>query len=167
MPEENRKQSMKETTQVFAAAQLAPMIQQVVESGGAFPLVVTGHSMTPTMKPQRDKVFLVSPKTRQPKKKEIVLFRREDGTYVLHRIIGGDKAGRLRINGDAQNWTEWITPEQIIAVVEAVERNGKKFSCDSAKYRCYVWFWGFSRPFRPFLFRVNRLLRGRKKRRSV
>lgn len=164
MSENNGTQSMKEATQVLAAATLAPVIRDVVESGGVFPLVVTGRSMTPTVKPHRDKVFLVSTQKRLPKKKEIVLFKREDDAYVLHRIIGSDKNGRLRINGDAQNWTEWITPEQIIAVVDAVERNGKKFSCDSKKYRCYIWLWGFSRPFRPFLFRLNRLLRGRKKR---
>lgn len=163
MSEENRTPVMKEAIQVLAIETLAPVIREVVASGGAFPLVVTGRSMTPTMKHQRDKVFLVSPKQRTPKKKDIVLFQREDGTYVLHRIIGGDQQGRLRINGDAQCWTEWITSEQIIAVVDAVERKGKQFSCDSKKYRCYVWIWGFSRPFRPLLFRINRLLRGRKK----
>lgn len=164
MSEKMKNPSMKEATQVLAAATLAPVIQDVVESGGVFPLVVTGRSMTPTMHPQRDKVFLVSPKKRLPKKKEIVLFKRDDDTYVLHRIIGKDKDGRLKINGDAQNWTEWIRQEQIIAVVDAVERKGKKFSSDSPKYRCYLWLWGFTRPFRPALFRVNRLLRGGKKR---
>ncbi len=163
MAEERTTQGIKETRQVLTAEKLAPVIFDVVESGGVFPLVVTGTSMTPTLHPQRDKVFLVSPKQRVPKKKDIVLFQREDGTYVLHRIIGKDKSGKLQINGDAQTWTEWILPEQIVAVVDALERKGKKFFVDSKKYGLYVWLWGFGRICRPFMFRANRFLRGKKK----
>lgn len=163
MTEAKHTNKIKETRQVLAIEELAPVIFDVVESGGTFPLVVTGTSMTPTLHPQRDKVFLVSPKTRPPKKKDIVLFQREDGTYVLHRIIGINKNGNCKINGDAQTWTEQITPEQIVAVVDAVERKGKRFSVDSKKYRSFVTLWRWSRPCRPFLFRVNRFLRGKKK----
>ncbi len=167
MAEERNTKGIKEIRQVLAAEKLAPVIFDVVESGGVFPLVVTGTSMTPTLHPQRDKVFLVSPKQRVPKKKDIVLFRREDGTYVLHRMIKKDKTGRLEINGDAQTWTEQITSGQIVAVVEAIERKGKKFSVDNKKYNGFVTLWGWSRPCRPFLFRVNRFLRGKKNDKTV
>lgn len=152
-------QGIQETRQVLAAEKLAPVIFDVVENGGVFPLVVTGTSMTPTLHPQRDKVFLVSPKQKVPKRKDIVLFQREDGTYVLHRIIGKNRQGQLKINGDAQTWTEWISPAQILAVVDALERKGKKISADNSKYKLYLQLWGWVKPARPFLFRMNRFLR--------
>ena len=158
MTERTQQNRMKETRQVLAAEALAPVIFDVVENGGTFPLTVTGTSMRPTLHPHRDKVFLVSPKQRTPRKKEIVFFQRDDGAYVLHRIVGTNKTGKLKINGDAQTWTEWIQPEQVIAVVDAIERKGKYFSVDSNKYQRFLTLWGLCRPIRKIVFSVHSFL---------
>ena len=55
------------------------------------PLVVSGTSMAPFLAPDRDRVFL-SAVTRPLKAGDIVLYQRDCGTYVLHRIV--------RVDGD-------------------------------------------------------------------
>lgn len=145
-----------ERTGVFSAEELVPVIREVLEAGGAFTLKVTGFSMTPTLKHLRDQVQLVSPDVRPPRTGEIVFFDRGTGVYVLHRIIKQLPDGQLRINGDAQDWTECIRREQIIGVVSRIERRGRWISCDAPVYRGWVKVWGLTRPVRPFLFRMRR-----------
>lgn len=155
-PTESLGEGLTVCTGEFSAEELVPVIREVLEAGGAFTLKVTGYSMTPTLKHLRDQVQLVSPAVRPARTGEIVFFEREGGVFVLHRIIGVLPEGRLLINGDAQNWTESILPEQIIGVVNRMERRGRWISCDRPFYRMWVKVWGTLRPLRPFLLRKRR-----------
>ena len=135
--------------------ELLPLIKEITENGGTFPLVVTGTSMTPTLYSERDMVSLVSPKIKKPKKYDIVLFLRNDGKPVLHRIIKKLPDSQFLINGDSQTWTETIDSSQIIAVTQSFRRKQKFILCQSFRFRLYSHIWCLLKPLRPFLFRFS------------
>lgn len=151
-------------TKEYAAAELLPIIKEIIQSGGAFELLVTGTSMTPTLMHKRDKVKLVAPEIRNIANHEIVLFQRKDGSVVLHRIVKILPDNMLLINGDAQNWCESIRRDQVIAVVTAINRDGMWISCDQLRYRCGIRVWCILRPVRGIVFRILRIVRRIRKR---
>lgn len=90
----------------------------------ALPLVITGSSMNPFLVHGRDTVYLSS-LTRPVRRGDMLLYRRENGSYVLHRVFKAAPES-LTMIGDAQTILEpGIQPEQVIAVVTRVERKGK------------------------------------------
>ena len=109
----------------FYGREVVPLIREVLASGGSFDLTVSGTSMSPTLKPERDQVRLKAPQRKMPEKYPILFFQRDDGTYVLHRKIRGGRQGIWVINGDAQAWTECIQPGQVIGVVYEIRRKGR------------------------------------------
>ena len=104
-------------------------------------LCVTGWSMMPLLFHQRSLVYLRREENYCPRKRDIVLFRRLDGTFVLHRVHRVEKDGFLTINGDAQNWTERILPEQVLAVVTRFYRRRREYSVDGLSHRIYRTLW--------------------------
>lgn len=136
--------------------QLLALIETSLELSGRFVLTVTGSSMAPTLHHLRDRVELLPPSARPPKPGEIVLFRRARGGCILHRILRRENGG-FRVNGDAQSWTEQIHPDQVIAVVGRICRNGKWIDCDAPLYRLRQSLWRLLLPCRSLLFRLRRL----------
>ena len=135
---------------------LVPILQETLEQGSSFVLVVTGSSMLPTLCSRVDKVELVSPRVRPVRKGEIVFFRRSTGEYILHRVLRKEQDS-LCINGDAQVWTENILSQQVIGVVNRFTRKGRWISCNSWGYRVYVAAWRLVKPLRPAIFRLRGL----------
>ena len=125
----------------------------LLESGIALPLRITGYSMRPFLKQNRDTVWLV--KSTSLHRGQILFFRRTDGTFVLHRLRRICADNRLIMNGDAQRWCEIITPEQIVAVVCAMTIHGKKCPADAWYIKLRDLLWYPTRSFRPFLFRLS------------
>ncbi|MEE0265433.1 MAG: S24/S26 family peptidase [Acutalibacteraceae bacterium] len=146
---------------VFSTGELLPVIEKTVSENGTFPLTVTGTSMTPTLYSNRDIVHLVSTAVKPYKKYDIVLFKRNNGTVVLHRIIKILDDNMLLINGDSQTWTEEINDTQIIAVVKSFKRKGRLVDCDNLLYRIRMSLWCKARRIRPFLFKVSRLVKSK------
>lgn len=138
---------------------LVPVIKVSIAENGVFPLTVTGTSMTPTLYSKRDIVHLVSTECKPPKKYDIVLFRRTDGTIVLHRIIKNLSDNKFLINGDSQVWTEVIKSSQIIAVAKSYSRNNKIVICGTAGYNIKSALWCCTRKFRPFLFSISAIFK--------
>lgn len=91
----------------------------------ALPLVISGNSMSPFLVHGRDVVWL-SKLERPAKKGDVLLYQRDSGEYVLHRVLKADESGYTML-GDAQTEPEpGIRPDQIIAVVSFAKRKGKK-----------------------------------------
>ena len=89
----------------------------------ALPLVITGGSMTPFLVGGRVTVYL-SRLTRPARRGDMLLYRRRNGTYVLHRVYRAEET--LTMVGDAQTELEpGICPSQVMAIVTRVERKGK------------------------------------------
>ena len=99
-----------------------------------------GDSMMPLLKENRDLMVLEKP-PRAVRKYDAVLYKRENGQYVMHRIIGEREDGFV-LCGDNRFCKEYgVKREQILALLTAVVRNGKEIRYDSFLYKLYVHLW--------------------------
>lgn len=106
----------------------------------ALPLVITGNSMSPFLIHGRDTVYL-SRLTRPVRRGDMLLYQRESGGYVLHRVYKAAPEG-LTMIGDAQTELEpGIQPEQVIAIVTRVERKGKPLAPGSFWWVFFEKIW--------------------------
>lgn len=127
--------------------ELLPTILECVQNGQEAVFTPGGISMQPMIYGGKDRVALVKP--RFPlKKSDILLYRREDGILVLHRLVGFQN-GQYVFRGDNTLANEYgITDENILAMVSRFCRNGKWHSVDEKGYRFYAAFWSAVYPFR-------------------
>ena len=124
----------------------------LLEIGKEIRFIVVGNSMRPVFINGRDKVTVSKPK--KIKKRDIILYRRNDGSYVLHRVVGKGKLG-FKLCGDNQTVIEYpVKREDIIAVVTSFERKGKEYSTRCLWYRIYSFLWCFIIPLRRFEFKI-------------
>lgn len=95
-----------------------------------------GTSMLPLIRQNVDRVVLKkAPK--QLKKYDLPLYLRENGQFVLHRVVGIDKRGYVMC-GDNQFEREYgIKNEQILALACGVYRENEYVSFDDKKYVNY------------------------------
>ena len=61
------------------------MEQILVETGELF-TTASGISMLPCIRPKRDMIHLVTP-NQGVKKHDVILYKRKNGNYILHRVI--------------------------------------------------------------------------------
>ena len=100
------------------------MLKGLVEEGKEVSIIVTGSSMNPFLIHQRDTVFFRRP-DRPLRRGDIVFYQRDNGQYVLHRIVRV-RGDMFDIIGDAQTEIErGVRREQIFALVTKVKRKGK------------------------------------------
>ena len=143
--------------------ELVKILTVQLENGGRARLIVTGNSMYPMLRHRRDAVWLV-PLTRQPQKRDLILYQRESGQYVLHRIVTTVRDGAFCCSGDNQWELEPMQEKQIIALVEGFERKGKTYTGKELGYRLYVSAWVALLPVRrPLLALRRRISRLRNK----
>lgn len=89
------------------------------------PLTVTGNSMSPFLIHGRDTVYL-SRLTRPARRGDVLLYRRDNGGYVLHRVYAATSEEYTMV-GDAQTELEpGIRPDQVIAIVTRVVRKDQE-----------------------------------------
>ena len=111
-------------------SEMLPIIEEKISSGGEVSIPVTGKSMYPTLQQGRDYAVLYKA-GEHLNKGDIPFYRRENGQFVLHRIVGEDENGYI-LCGDNQTEKEYgITHSQIIAVLTGVERDGKRIPINS------------------------------------
>ena len=125
-----------ESSKTVSIQELAPYIEQAVSSGQSVELTVPGRSMTPTLIDRVSRVRLEE--LHAPKRGDMVLYRRGNGQYVLHRIVRCAADGSFVLCGDAQYRLEsGIRRDQLIALVTAFTRGGDWISCGHAPYQLW------------------------------
>lgn len=138
--------------------EIYPIIKEKLQSGGTVQLPITGTSMNPLLYWGRDSVELT--KCENAKKYDIIFYRRDNGQFVLHRVVGKNKDGYI-LCGDNQVKKEYgIQDKHIIAVVKSITRNGKTFSVDKSIYMLYVKLWTLILPFRNIILVPIRKIKG-------
>ena len=114
--------------------------------------------MLPMLCQDRDQVEL-SPVPEKLRKFDVPFYQRDNGQYVLHRIVG-KKGDLYTCLGDNQLQKEYgIRQDQIIAVVTAFCRNGTWHSVTEWRYRLYSRVWYYTRHLRSLLRRGIGFLR--------
>lgn len=136
------------------------LLTEKLSMGGSVTFTPNGTSMLPMLRGGRDVVILKKPEGRL-KKYDVLLYKGNDGKYILHRVVGIDKNRNYVMCGDNQFDLEYgITDEQIIAVVQAFKRDGKTFNTNSASYRIYVFIHCHTRLLRRICKSIARRVKG-------
>lgn len=145
-------------TKTISLDELYPIIKEQLESGGTVKLPITGTSMLPLLVWGRDSVELV--KSQEYKKCDIIFYRRDDGHFVLHRIVDKNDKGYV-LCGDNQ-WIKetGIEDRHIIAVVKSITRNNKKIDVNNKGYMLYSKIWVAILRFRKFFLIPSRKIKG-------
>ena len=146
---------MEKTEYQVQLDQLMPLFLEQFAQGKSVKFAPRGISMLPMIRQGIDTVTL-APIVKPLKKYDIPLYRRDDGRYVLHRIVGVGET--FVCMGDNQFTKEsGLRNDQMIAVVTAFTRGEKEYSVNSFVYKLYCRVWHYSR----FPRRVLRAVKGR------
>ena len=122
-------------SECFELSEISPLISEAVKNGGCFYLSPKGKSMHPTIREGKDKVILEE--FISFKKGDILLYRRKNGQFVLHRLVGF-KNGDPVMCGDAQHVLEYgISKEDIIARASVIIRKNKHINAGSISFKLF------------------------------
>ncbi len=136
---------------------LMPLIREQLAAGQSVRFSPRGTSMLPMLRQDLDRVVL-SPVPQTLRKYDLPLYRRDNGQYVLHRIIKAE--GTYTCMGDNQFDPEpGLRHDQMIALVTAFTRDGREIPVTAWHYRLYCPVWYHSRHLRRFYRRAINWLR--------
>ena len=126
----------------FYLADAFDVIDEILAGGGEFRMYPKGTSMLPLIVQGRDSVVLMRNKDMPVKKHDIAFYRRDNGQFVLHRVVKIEKDGIYTMCGDNQTELEFgIKEEQIIGYVARLYKGEKERNMGSLSYKMYVWFY--------------------------
>ncbi len=113
----------------------------ILEKEGVLLQLPVGKSMYPMLN-QRVDTLCIEKITQPLKENDVVLYQRDNGKYVLHRIIKTKKDGYV-IRGDNCIYNEYdIKDRHIFGILTSFYRKDKYIDCKKNKvYLFYVHFW--------------------------
>ncbi len=138
---------------------VAELATEVLRRGAPLRIKARGGSMIPfiwdgdlvLVSPAEDSEIVVG---------DVVCYETSPGRLFLHRVIKRD-AERFVTKGDALDFTDLVSPGQVLGKVVAIERRGRVRRLDTARWRNRVI--AFLSPFLsgllPLAIRVRRLWR--------
>ncbi len=137
-------------------------IEGLLAEGKVLRISPRGYSMYPLFVPGRDEALIAPIGTKELRRGDVVLYRREQSILVLHRIFKCTGEG-IYLLGDNQKEIEGpLKPEQMKGILIGVIRKGREFSARHPVYRILSGIWLLCRPLRPmishWLAAVKRLL---------
>ena len=117
-------------------------IERSIKELGYAVVPITGTSMLPLLKEGRDRVELKPYCHERLKKGDVVLYKKNDGTLVLHRIIKTENGEFFTVLGDHQfKNAERVNKNQIIAVACGFFIKGRYVNEKTRWYRLYKKIW--------------------------
>lgn len=148
-------------TKITSMKLLAELMEKPLSEGKTVKFTVVGNSMYPLLRNGEDCVCLS--KLPSPKKYDVILYKRKDGSFVLHRIVGVLKDGFVLL-GDNQLVKEYpVAFCDVVAVMTGFWRKGAYVSVNKAWYRAYSALWGrfvsLRKPVFAAALRVRKLFR--------
>lgn len=124
-------------------------IELLLEQGENIQIKPQGYSMYPMFIPGRDEAILERPQTDRLKRGDVILYRRDGGILVLHRICKV-KNNAFYLVGDNQSEVEGpLREDQVKGVLTGFIRKGKYISVKNPIYILASGLWLFLRPLRP------------------
>lgn len=138
-----------------------PLIKERLAAGQSVRFSPKGTSMLPMLRQGIDSVVL-SPLSGELRKFDLPLYQRDNGQFVLHRIVAAK--GTYTCIGDNQFELErGVRLNQMIGVVTAFYRGEKRHSVFELRYRLYCRVWHYTRfprrVLRAIKIRLGRLFR--------
>lgn len=122
------------------------ILSEVLAKGQPISITVTGTSMQPFLRHSRDRVLVQPIEPTKITRGDILLYKRENGQFVLHRVHSMQEKSFVMI-GDAQ-WIleKGISRDQVLGKVTDALRKGKKISCEHGLFHWLM---------KQYLYRMN------------
>ena len=126
----------------FYLADAIDVIEEILAGGGEFRMYPKGTSMLPLIVQGRDSVVLRRREGVPVKKHDIAFYRRDNGQFVLHRVMRVENDGSYVMCGDNQIDLEYgVRRDQIIGYVSCLYKGEKVRSMRTFSYRMYLCFY--------------------------
>jgi hypothetical protein len=123
-------------------------IEKLLAEGHVIQIHPVGSSMYPLFVSDRDEAVIAPVGGRKLRRGDVVLYRRDGGILVLHRICRITAQG-LYLVGDHQTQEEGpLRPDQIKGILVAFIRRGKHIQTTQPFYRLLSRLWLWLRPVR-------------------
>lgn len=129
--------------------------EEELERYGRIAFTNRGVSMLPLLRENRDMMVIDRKGEGRCRKYDAVFYKRENGQYVLHRILKVRSKDYVIVGDHCWQKEYGITDEHILGVLSAVVRDGKELSADSWGYRLYVHLWCDFFPVRALVLRLR------------
>lgn len=136
---------------------LISTLRDLVNQGQEVRIVISGNSMAPFLIHERDSIVFSKPDS-PLKRGDMVFYQRENGQFVMHRILHVKLEG-LYIIGDAQIELEGpVNPSCVFARITKINRKGKWIGPGQ------FWWWFFQHiwlsiiPLRPYIIKLYSLI---------
>lgn len=143
---------------------MATTFEEILEHDGVLMYRNVGDSMMPLLRQNKDLMIIIRKTGKRLSVMDVPLFKRKDGKYVLHRVMWVRKSDYI-ICGDNQWYPErGIADCQILGVLTAVVRDGRRIEMDSFRMKCYSWLMWLTYPLRAVILYAVRSLWPRIKR---
>ena len=139
-------------------------IEPLLKAGACIQIYPQGYSMYPFIDPRRDEVVLAGIEEGSALRRgDVVLYRRENGMLVLHRIYKIGQDG-LYLLGDHQTAIEGpVRREQVKGKMTGMVRDGRYMDVVNPGYRMLSVVWLWLRPARRVIMvpaaRLRRMVR--------
>ncbi len=115
---------------------IATSIATLLNQGEAVGVATRGKSMLPLLREGKSEVLL-EPVDRELAVGDMPVYIREDGAYILHRVVGIDESNYY-IRGDNCVNLERVPKGDVLGVVVEMHRNGRTLRTTDWRYRLYV-----------------------------
>lgn len=126
--------------------------EQELREKGCLIYTTTGMSMRPFLRSGQDLMVIEAKKEVRCRVRDVVLYRRTSGKYVLHRIMAVRKDDYVLCGDNCWQLEPGIRDDQILGVLTAVIREGRRTEVSELSYRAKVFAWWLFYPVRAVAF---------------
>lgn len=139
-------------------SELMPLFREQLAAGHTVRFGPRGTSMLPMLRQGMDQVVL-SPLPDTLRKYDLPLYQRDNGQYVLHRIVKVETDGYICMGDNQVQPEAGVRRDQMIAVVSEFYRDGKRHRVTEPGYRFYCRVWYAARHLRRLIRKMKGQLR--------
>lgn len=127
-----------------------------------------GSSMMPLIRQGKDAMIIERPTSWKKncgdtvmklKRLDVPLYKRDNGTYVLHRVLKVRKKDYVLCGDHCCTKEYGITDRHIVGILTGVIRDGKELSVKDVRYRMYSHLWCDLYPIRVGILRMKIIIR--------
>ena len=138
-------------------AELFPLIKEELLQNKCVKFTVSGHSMMPFIRNNRDQVLVQFADMCSLKKRDIILFEAAKDRYTLHRICRKTQKGYITLGDACFTKDDEVAYHNILGKVTKIYRNGKEINCNSLSYRFVVCIWCRFKTLRRIMYMLYRI----------